>query len=246
VLLQRPYRLDSMDVNGSIPETLLFERNKLSKIRDDIDVLALQLAFVICVKQILAKPRTQVTSSSLSPCSPNNYKGGVVLTPEEENEFQRRYSLSLTYLLTHLTTYSLRLNILLRDGDVSLASIVTEVTNSGIIKVLTRAKGDSCTPAIVSQWEEEVKKEVKAIIDPGNPILVLFTKRVYKVMYRVLLDQPYEVKLGQYSMNSNQTKINLAQITKEISTVFTLHTKLFTPIYTSILVSNSLQSALHE
>lgn len=228
VLLQRPYRLDSMDVNGSIPETLLFERNRLSKIRDDIDVLALQLAFVICVKQILAKPRTQVTSSSLSPCSPNNYKGGVVLTPEEENEFQRR------------------LNILLRDGDVSLASIVTEVTNSGIIKVLTRAKGDSCTPAIVSQWEEEVKKEVKAIIDPGNPILVLFTKRVYKVMYRVLLDQPYEVKLGQYSMNSNQTKINLAQITKEISTVFTLHTKLFTPIYTSILVSNSLQSALHE
>lgn len=149
-----------------------------------------------------------------------------MLTPEEENEFQRR------------------LNILLRDGDVSLSSIVTEVTTSGIIKVLTRAKGDSCSPTIVSQWEEEVKKEVKAIIDPGNPILVLFTKRIYKVMYRVLLDQHYEVKLGQYSMNSSQTRVILAQIMKEISTVFTLHYKLFTPVYTSILTSNSLQSAL--
>ena len=226
VLLQRPYRLDSVDVNGSIPETLLFERNKLSKVRDDIDVLALQLAFVICVKQILAKPRTQVSASACSPCSPNNYKGGVVLTLDEENEFQRR------------------LNILLRDGDVSLSSIVTEVTTSGIIKVLTRAKGDSCSPTIISQWEEEVKKEVTAIIDPGNPILVLFTKRIYKVMYRVLLEQPYEIKLGQYSMNSSQTKIILAQIMKEVSTVFTLHSKLFTPIYTSILTSNSLQSAL--
>lgn len=181
-----------------LPETFHFDAKRLSIMRDIIDRIALVSSIMIVTRQLIAKyfiPPWCIESTL-------------------EIELQQR------------------LDVLLSQNDVNMTSLTIEIVR--YIQQCYQILKDSplyhqqpqqiinTNDTIMNTQElhEKVNKTLNDTISKDNPILNLFTKRVYKLLFRVILGQNYIHLLSSYSLQSPAHQNN-------INTLLTTASKLF-------------------
>ena len=230
-LMQLPVRLDTPEALYVLPETLMWDAGRLATMRDLVDRIALECSLVIATKQVIGRYQ-------LPPwCS----------DPHAEVELQHR------------------LDVLLSEKDTSLASITVEVSRyvqealhkfreAHATAVLTRGNGGvnaagvnmtalasvpHTHPALIGgdtqEVHERVTKALKDVVAQGNPVLALFSKRVYKVLLRAMLGKEYKYLLPTYSLHSPAQQRNLSQLLLSASRLFSHTMGVHRDIYTVIL-----------
>lgn len=197
--LQTSNRLDSIEGLSTLPETLGWDASRLSKFRDDIDIIALELTIAIVLKQTIARY-------------------SITLSEEDEIEFQTR------------------LDVILREPDVKTQFIITEsfrIAKNGAEKM----KGKTIN---FIELEENIAKALKNVINLENPVILLFSKRIYKVILKAILKQPYLASLKQFSLNGKIQEKNLGNIMKAIVIYFDKHINIHEKIYAALLNDDDL------
>jgi len=225
-LLQLPIRLNSPSAVRAqvLPETLLFDGQRLSLLRDLVDVISVQCAIMITVRQSLQQ---------------------LGLLSNEADE----------------TVLYVRLNVLLRDPTIGLMGIVTEAVRFVTTAVAARdqaspLRATSPTKANLSplksfakpfaslDWEEALEKSLRNVLADNNPVLLLFTKRIYKVMLRALLGQPFMHKLPSFSLQASGIQKNLSDLIGKAVRLFKFHMSVYGEVYTLIFASKAIQDYL--
>jgi len=203
-LLQSTVRLDSIQGAAILPETLSFDGERLSKIRDVIDKICLECSIVITSRQLLGKY-------------------GIHSREVDETEMQHR------------------LDVLLSEKDARFSSISTEVVHFLRFSI-ERHNSSSASAAFAVSYEpqelqERVDRSVREVVSANNPVLALFTKRIYKVLLRALLKQPFLQKLQAYSLNFKGQERNLSSLIRSTSLLFNHMYSIHSELYQSILVA---------
>jgi hypothetical protein len=97
----------------------------------------------------------------------------------------------------------------------------------------------STHPALVGgdvpEVQERVAKALKDVVAQGNPVLALFSKRVYKVVLRAMLGKGYKHLLVSYSLQSPAQQRNLTQLLQSASRLFSHTMSVHRDVYTVIL-----------
>ena len=93
-----------------------------------------------------------------------------------------------------------------------------------------------------SEWEEELEKSLRNVLAEGNPVLLLFTKRVYKVLLRALLRQPYHAKLPSFSLHAKGIQKNLVELIGRAVRLFNFHLSVYGEVYSMIFSSPTVQN----
>jgi hypothetical protein len=92
-----------------------------------------------------------------------------------------------------------------------------------------------------------VERTVREVVAPGNAVLTLFTKRVYKILLRVMLNQPYAEKLQSYSLQSRGQERNLTQCIDSVARLFahsmSVHGELYAAVIGTYATSQSVSVA---
>ena len=225
-LMQLPVRLDSIEAAHLIPETLVWDAPRLAAMRDLVDRIALECSLVIACKQVMARYQLPTWCSE----------------PSAEVELQHR------------------LDVLLTESDTSMASITAEVvryiqeaiqkfrhaqsttssSNSSSRSASTSTAATTAThPALIggdlAEITERVSKGLKDVVAHGNPVLTLFSKRVYKVLLRSMLGQGYKHLLPAYSLHSTAQQRNLTQLLQSTTRLFIHTMRIHREIYTVII-----------
>lgn len=223
-LLQTPVRLDSKQAvdQNLVPETLEYDSQRLSQIRDIADKISLESSILITTRQILAKLKIHTKES-------------------QEIELQHR------------------LDVLLSDNEANLPSIVAEV-DKYVQYCIARARGlardlensspryseinlSSTNPIIadhsfdMKEVHEKVEKSIKEVISEGNPVLSLFSKRVFKITLRAILDQPLSSKIAAYSLNSKGQERNISELVSLAQRLFNHNFNIHKDLYKVLLHS---------
>ena len=92
-----------------------------------------------------------------------------------------------------------------------------------------------------SEWEEAMEKSLKNVLADGNPVLQLFTKRIYKVLLRAVLGQPYLNKLPSLSLHAKGIQRNLSELIASAVKLFALHNSAYGDVYSMIFSSHTFQ-----
>jgi T-complex protein 11 len=210
-----PISLSSQQAQSVIPETLVWDGVRLATIRNMVDSIALQSALVLTCRQALNRV-------------------GIVIHntfQDEEDEFQHR------------------LGVLFADNDVRLPEIITESTRH--IKACVRKVQGVAGLAQLNQlriadqtFESNVAKSIKDVLVDNNPILNLFIKRIYKLLLRGLLAQPYAGKLPSYSLQSRAQERAIGALIQEASLLFNHTMRIHAALYSSILGSETIRTVL--
>jgi hypothetical protein len=196
-LLQLPVRLNNFDALYFVPETLLWDVDRLALVRDYVDRISLECSILIAAKQVLALFKLPQWCSNRAA----------------DEELQSR------------------LDVLVTEKDSSLPSVVSEVVRFVIDSIEkfkeSFSKSDIIAieshPALQASNEEiieRVSKAVKDVVSPGNPVLALFTRRLYKILLRSMLNLDVESVLVSYSLNAAAQKRNIKYMTQIASNVF--------------------------
>ena len=100
---------------------------------------------------------------------------------------------------------------------------------------------------------EYILNTIKLLIQKNNPIFLLFTKRIYKLLFYGLLNMNNNNNnnlvtklMTQYSMNSKVLEINVNRLIKSGLNIFQNHWNIYQNIYKFILKSNEFQTKLNE
>eukprot|EP00428_Durinskia_dybowskii_P075315 CAMPEP_0170400786 /NCGR_PEP_ID=MMETSP0117_2-20130122/24677_1 /TAXON_ID=400756 /ORGANISM="Durinskia baltica, Strain CSIRO CS-38" /LENGTH=1002 /DNA_ID=CAMNT_0010657545 /DNA_START=260 /DNA_END=3268 /DNA_ORIENTATION=+ len=230
-LLQLPVRLDSPEATGVVPETLAWDSSRLAAMRDLVDRIALECSLVIACKQVMARYQLPAWCSD----------------PNSEVELQHR------------------LDVLLTESDTSMASITAEVSRyvqealhkfrqahlsatsgstaaymlGGSNSPRTLAAIPHTHPALVGgdpeEVHERVSKGLKDVVAHGNPVLTLFSKRVYKVLLRAMLGQGFKHLLTSYSLQSPAQQRNLSQLVQSVCRLFAHTMRVHKDVYTVVI-----------
>jgi T-complex protein 11 len=88
-----------------------------------------------------------------------------------------------------------------------------------------------------SEWEEALEKSLKNVLADGNPVLHLFTKRIYKVLLRAMLGQPYLAKLPSLSLHAKGIQRNMSELIARAVKLFTVHSGVYEEVYSMIFAS---------
>ena len=116
--------------------------------------------------------------------------------------------------------------------------VVSTVTGSGTVST-------HVPPVpLSSEWEEALEKSLRNVLAEGNPVLLLFTKRVYKVLLRALLGQPYNAKLPSFSLHAKGIQKNLAELLGKATRLFSFHMSVYGEVYSMIFSSPTMQNYL--
>ena len=84
---------------------------------------------------------------------------------------------------------------------------------------------------------EKAEKCVRDIISPENAVLSLITKRIFKVLLRGLLNQPYQQKLGVFSLASPAQERNLSSTMELVKKVFNHSWLVHGNMYRAVLIA---------
>ena len=96
--------------------------------------------------------------------------------------------------------------------------------------------------ASYSDWEQVLEKSLKNVLAEGNAVLALFTKRVYKVLLRAILNQPYAVKLPSYSLHAKGIQKNLGDLITRAVKLFDVHLAEYGDVYATIFYHPTVQN----
>lgn len=232
-LLQLPLRLETPQGLRMLPETFSWDGARLSHMRDLIDLISLETSFVITSKQLLA-----------------NYQ----VRPQESDEIELQHRLDVLLkekdsrmptIITEMIQYVKFCIHRARDVTTISAGMNYQRTQPALYGN-TVANTDSLANAVpnlriekFSYDERElsirVEKAIKDVLAPENPILSLFMKRVYKILLRVLVGQPYSQKLSSYSLNSRGQERNLRMLLGSAMQLFDHSMNVYQDVYREII-----------
>jgi hypothetical protein len=210
-----------------VPEPLIWDASRLATVRDTIDRIALESALLIAAKQVLAPYR-------------------VLSAEADEVEFQ------------------IRIDVLLSDGrEIDISILAGEVerfvthaihrarenergVGTGKQALSPRSPRSPITVFDAKELCEKAEKCVKDSIAPGNPVLNLLTKRVYKVILCALIKQPYLHKLSSFSLASRAQERNWKSALDSITNMFNHNWAVYGALYRSVLAAlcDSLTAAV--
>ena len=93
-----------------------------------------------------------------------------------------------------------------------------------------------------SEFEDTLEKSLKNVLAEGNPVLQLFTRRIYKVLLRALLGQPYTSRLPSLSLHAKGIQRNLSELISRAVRLFSLHCSIYENVYSMTFASNTFQT----
>jgi hypothetical protein len=231
--LQLPMRLESPQALQALPELLRWDGPRLAKIRDGIDVLALQATFAVVLRQTL--PRLSRT-------------GTLAFGPDELLE------------LAH------RLDVLLRDGQLGLTSLLAEVAafvkrkalsvaqppqpvspqpvpltaksiSTAILPVPPPVSPNAGAPALVQGWQAVLESSLRAAVEPSSHVLQLFMKRAFSLVLQGALDRPLAPLLAQQSLGGAYYARLAEDLSGQASAVATLLAAVHAPTLQTLLTA---------
>lgn len=215
-LLKLPARLDTRQAASLIPETLLWDAKRLAVIRDEMDRVVVLNALAITSKQHM---------SQLCATLPGAIRGGVVCSPDQEEEFLRR------------------LDILLHETDCSLPQLFTE-TRRHVKDCIASRFGQAGTldhlPA-GADWETQLEAGVKGALMEKSAVLGLFTKRVVKIMLAAALRLPWKPKLTKFSMSNKIIEAKLSRLVGLFQATLASTLSCYGDVYAWVLESESVR-----
>ena len=96
-----------------------------------------------------------------------------------------RYSITLSE--DDEIDFQTRLDVILREPDIRTSLIVTEAFRAA------KNNAEKIKGKIINyvQLEEDIEKGLKNVINLENPVIILFGKRIFKVIMKAILKQPY-------------------------------------------------------
>jgi hypothetical protein len=216
-LLQLPARLDTRQAASFIPETLLWDAKRLAVIRDEMDCVVVLNALAITSKQHMTQ---------LCATLPGATRGGVVCSPEQEEEFLRR------------------LDILLHETDCSLPQLFTETRRHVKACIESRfGQALDCLPT-GADWETQLEAGVKGALMEKSAVLGLFTKRVVKIMLAAALRLPWKPKLIKFSMANKIIESKLSRLGERLQATLVNTLSCYGDVYTWVLESDSVRQAV--
>lgn len=263
-ILQAPVRLDSSNpmAMGIVPETLVWDRNRLATIRDLVDTIALETSIVITTKQLLHRyqvipreseeielqHRLDVLLSTTATGAPSSASSSSATNSLESTSSS---SVDISNIIIEIVNYVQFAIYRTRESTVSLVNYNNNSTAAAANET-PKAQQPNAIGNASSAWmnydlkemKDRVDKAIRDVVSDGNPVLALFTKRVYKVLLRSMLGKPYLQKLSSYSLQSKGQERNLSRL-MEITTKLFNHTiKVHGDIYKALvgtLASSALQ-----
>ena len=87
----------------------------------------------------------------------------------------------------------------------------------------------------LKELQERVEKTLTDVVAPGNPVLTLFTKRIYKILLRVMLGQSITERLTQYSLNSKGQERNITHLLDSMVRLFNHNYNVHGDLYGDII-----------
>lgn len=230
-LMQLPVRLDTPEAAQVLPETLAWDAARLATMRDLVDRIALECSIVIACKQVMARYQLPAWCSDASSEVELQHRLDVLLTEKDTSmssiavEVGRHVQEALHKFREAHATASVR--GAQSDSTAALASV--PVTHPAL------AGGD------VQEVHERVSKALKDVVAQGNPVLALFSKRVYKVLLRAMLGKGYKHLLASYSLHSPAQQRNLSQLLQSANRLFShtmgVHRDVYTVIFGRAIAS---------
>lgn len=172
------------------------------------------------------------------------------------------WSVIMILFSTYFIYILIRLDILLKQKDANISSLTIEIVrhvencllkkqnsqsvstssyqnNLKQISSLPTITSSSSSSEVVSinkqELHENILQTIKDCIDVDNPVLKLFTKRVYKLILRGILGQNYQHLLSSYSLQSIGHKSNIEELIKKCSILFNHNYSIFYELYNDII-----------
>jgi hypothetical protein len=84
---------------------------------------------------------------------------------------------------------------------------------------------------------KKIEKTLQDTITINNPVLLLFSKRLYKVLFRLFVGQPYLQKLTSFSLNIKGQERNIQILIEKTSTLFNHTFAIYSKMYYAIIHS---------
>jgi len=123
-----------------------------------------------------------------------------------------------------------------------ISSLPTITSSSSYISTSlsqSSTQSSSSSSVVVSinkqELHENILKTIKDCIGVDNPVLKLFTKRVYKLILRGILGQNYQHLLPSYSLQSIGHKSNIEELIKKCTILFNHNYSIFYELYNDII-----------
>lgn len=230
-LLQLPVRLDQTQPPQRavapyvLPEVFAWDASRLARLRDDVDLIALQCGITLSVRQMLQQ----------------RYR--VAHVDAEEVELQHRLDVllrghttdaaaagdeppeagagaSLEHLVAEVVRYAEYAIRRAASGSGGTGAAAGAGTGTGAATAATAAAPAAATYDVreVTAVVEKLLREV--VVHEASPVLQLFTKRVYRVLFRACLGVPYAHKLPALSLHSAAQTRNLATLVERAVALF--------------------------
>ena len=240
-LLKVPIRLN---VYPALPEVYAFDGQRLSEIRDDIDIIVLLASIGISIKQIVVSLRPSIQMGS---------SGGRDAKNSEETLFHRldilvRQHVSgegvklIDSLITEATRYVEQL--LERNVRDSLEGAVeSRVGASGRVEATIMHISSGTGKYCGDSWKFALRKAIENNTTSTSPVMGLFAKRVYELLMRGLIpvftSSSTSPALGpimsKYSMQSAQQASAMRTLIDRSKLLLNHHTKVHSSTYSTML-----------
>jgi hypothetical protein len=108
----------------------------------------------------------------------------------------------------------------------------------------TEGSPNASSRYLPADWEKSFEQSLRGAITENNPVLQLFTKRLYKVLIRSLLGQPFLGRLPTYSLQAPGLQPNIGLLVGLATRLFKHNLTVNRDIYGLILSSDMFQNAL--
>lgn len=271
-LLQAPIRLDTpAAAQWLLPETLRWDGKRLADLRDLVDLIALESALVFSTRQLLARYKLVPRDSEETQLQ---HRVDVLLQDALTNTANESSSHGTVDGQSSTTSTGVNSDSLVQEvvayvqyawhrtssssssssSSLSSSSTAAAMHSNDPQNPLARFQREPVGTSTVSSPGyfdlQELQTRARALIQetilsPQSPVLLLFTKRVYKVLLRACLHQPVTPqKLKSYSLQSAAQERNLSRLLEQGQRLCTHTLAVHGPVYVSITKAIAQQLSL--
>jgi hypothetical protein len=227
-LLQLPFRLDAPEAAHAVPETLVWDAPRLAAMRDLVDRIALECSLVIACKQVMGRYQLPPWCGDATSEVELQHRLDVLLTEKDT---------SMASISAEVVRYVLEALHKFRQAHLAATNGAPTVLPG--VSPRTLASVPATHPALAGgdsqEVNERVSKALKDVVAHGNPVLQLFSKRVYKVLLRAMLGHGFKHLLPSYSLQSPAQQRNLSQLVQSVCRLYTHTMRIHKDVYTVVI-----------
>ena len=212
-LLQQNVDLGSSEGRQLLPETFLWDGERLRNLKNEIDSLVLVTTLLISCRSYLLSVKTRLSVEQ-----------EVALQDMLYEVLRDASSVSLIAVVVTAQNF-VRKNIHISSGSSGSSDVASSSSPGAGAGVL----------ALPAGWETALEEALKKCILSTSPVFMLFSKRVHAILVKALLDTPFTADLGRSSMNTRPQIQQLKRIISSGKELFGHNSKTFGDVYSSIL-----------